>query len=133
MNISITDRIIAVLSYMTFGMFSLIWIIFSALTKKRMSPFLVFNLYQAIFLSVILTVISMVFQIALNFMSAIPYLDKIINNILLFLFQTPIYYSFSIVGLILVFIITYLSIMCLLGKKAYVPFVSDMVSSNFGA
>ena len=131
MNISLLDKIISILSYFTFGIFSLIWIIFANLTKKRISSFLSFNLYQAIFISIVLAVFSLIYDIAINILSVIPFVGKFVYWLNLQLNQTPIYYSFTITGLLTTILVAYLCLACLIGKKPYIPFVSDIINMNF--
>lgn len=132
MNIPISERIIAVLSYFTFGFFSLIWIIFANVAKKPISRFLAFNLYQAIFISIALAIVSLVYSIALNFLSAIPFLNTLARNFNLFFNETPMYFGFTLSGLLVSILLLYLSILALFGKKSYLPVISDIVSVNFG-
>ncbi len=132
MNNTIIDRIVSVLSYYTFGIFSIIWIIFANVTKRRISSYLSFNLYQAIFVSVFLAVISLIYSIAINFISVIPFIGNLAKSFDLFFNQTPLYFTFSISGLLVTILTTYLAIMSLLGKKPYLPVVSDIITSNFG-
>ena len=132
MKISLNDRIISILAYFTFGMFSLIWIIFANLTKKRISPFLSFNLYQAIFLSVVFFILGYLYSIAINLMSPIPFIGKLAVMFDLFFNQTPLFFTFTFSGLIVTLIVLYLSVFSLMGKKPYIPFISDVVKENFG-
>ena len=132
MNNTLVDRIVSILSYYTFGIFSIIWIIFANVTKRRISSFLSFNLYQAIFVSVCLAVISLIYSIAINFISVIPFIGNLAKAFDLFFNQTPLYFTFSVSGLLVTILTTYLAIMSLLGKKPYLPVVSDIITSNFG-
>ncbi len=126
------DRIISILAYFTFGIFSIIWIVFANMTRKTMSSFLTFNLYQAIFISVVLAVISLIYSIAINLLSVIPFVGNLARWFDVFFNQTPLYFTFTISGLIVTMLVIYLSIMSLLGKRAYLPIVSEIISSNFG-
>ena len=126
------DRIISILAYFTFGIFSIIWIVFANMTRKTMSSFLTFNLYQAIFISVVLAVISLIYSIAINLLSVIPFVGNLARWFDVFFNQTPLYFTFTISGLIVTMLVIYLSIMSLLGRRAYLPIVSEIISSNFG-
>lgn len=132
MNPKLSDRIISILAYYTFGIFSIVWIIFANVMKKPISKFLSFNLYQAIFISVVLAVISLIYSIAINLLSVIPLIGGFARAFDIFFNQTPIYFTFTISGFFVTLIVTYLSALCLIGKKPYIPFVSEIVSSNFG-
>ena len=50
MNISLTDKIVSVLTYYTFGIFGLIWLVYAYLAKKSINSFCIFNIYQSIFI-----------------------------------------------------------------------------------
>jgi len=132
MNSSFSDRIFSILSYFTFGMFGLICIIYSAATKRRLSSFLAFNVYQAIFLSVCFAILSFLYSIAINLISVIPFVGKLAILFDNFFNQTPLYFTFTISGLLVTLIVMYLSIISLLGKKPQLPLISDIVSANFG-
>ncbi len=129
---SLSDRIVSVLAYFTFGIFSIIWIVFANLTKKPISSFLGFNLYQAIFVSIVLAVFSLIYSIAINLLSVVPFVGKFAELFDIFFNQTPLYFTFTISGLFVTLIISYLSILTLLGKKPYIPMVSDTVKASFG-
>ena len=125
------DRIVSILSYCTMGIFSLIWLVFSYLTKRRISPFLAFNMYQAIFISMILCIFSYVYNIGFNLLSVIPIVGELIESFNNYIKQ-PSNGGFSIVQILFIALLAYLSLPTLLGKKPRVPWVSEMVSSNFG-
>lgn len=132
MKAAISDRLISILAYYTFGIFSLIWIVFANLTKKPMSLFLSFNLYQAIFISVVLAVISLLYGIAIDLISVVPFVGKLAVGFNLFFNETPIYFGFTLSGLVITLLVIYLSIMSLLGIKPYIPMVSEVIRANFG-
>lgn len=132
MRVSLLDRIVSILCYYTFGIFSIIWLIFANVTRKNISSFLSFNIYQAIFISIILAVISLLYSIALNFLSVIPFIGKIVVWFDLFFNKTPIYFTFTISGLLITLIILYFSLICLSGRRPKIPVISDIVKANFG-
>ena len=96
MNPAFSDRIVSILSYITMGIFSIIWLIFANLTNKRLSPFLTFNLYQAIFISIVLYIISFLYQIAIGFLNAVPFINTYIRAFDIFFNQTPLYFSYTV-------------------------------------
>lgn len=132
MKQNMTDRIISVLAYCTFGMFSIIWLIFANLTRKNISSFLAFNIYQAIFISFILAIISLLYGIAINLISVIPLIGKLAVAFDIFFNQTPLYFSFTISGFLTTLLVLYLSILSFMGKRPQIPLVSDIVCANFG-
>lgn len=126
------DRIVSVLTYFTMGIFGLIWLVFSYVTGRKINSFVAFNIYQSMFILAIFSIFSLVYNIALNLLSIIPFIGKMFVSIDIFLNQTPLYFGFSIVGLILTIFISYLALLAFLGRKPYVPCISDIVISNFG-
>lgn len=132
MKTPLSDKIISILAYFTFGMFSLIWIIYANLTKKRIDSFLGFNLYQAIFISIVLFVFGYLYAIAINLMSIIPFVGNFAKAFNLFFCETPMYFGFTLSGFLITLFVFYLSFMSFLGKKPYIPVISDIVKDNFG-
>ncbi len=128
----IIDRIVSIMSYCSFGFFSIIWLIYVNLAKKPMSSFLVFNLYQAIFISIALAIISLVYNIAYGFMSVVPFLGNVVKIADIYINRTPIYFTYSISSLLVMLLLMYLSIMSVLGKRPYIPLISKMIRMNFG-
>ena len=132
MRVGLLDRIISILCYFTFGFFSVIWLIFAYVARKKTSPYLAFNLYQAIFISIIFAVISLLYNIALNLLSVIPFIGKVVTWLDIFFNQSPFFFTFTLSGLFVTLLIVYFSLICLTGRRPYIPFVSDIVKANFG-
>ncbi|MBR1616739.1 hypothetical protein IJ670_01160 [bacterium] len=132
MAVSITDRVVSSISYFTFGIFSLVWIIFANLTRRSITPFLNFNLYQAIFISVALACFSLIYQIGINLLSIIPFVGKMVVAFDIFFNSTPIYYGFTLSSLIIALLLSYLIIMSLIGIRPYIPVISDIINGTFG-
>ena len=132
MNPTFLDKIISIVSYCTFGIGSIIWIVFSYITKKRIDSFLLFNLYQAIFISIVLAIFSLIYDIAINIMSVIPFIGPLFEKINILITRVPIIYSMSLTGLLVTGLLFYLSVLCLIGKKPRIPGISDLIASNFG-
>ena len=132
MNPSLSDRIISVLIYFTLGIFGIVWIIFANLTNKKIGNFLMYNLYQAIFISVGLCVLSLLYDAMINLLKIIPFVGEIVAKFHLFFFETPLYFSFTLSGFICTLFLLYLSVVALTGRKPYLPCISDVVKSNLG-
>ena len=75
---------------------------------------------------------SLIYSIAVNIVSIIPIIGNFVRWLDVVFNQTPIYFTFTISGLFVTILVFYLSILSLLGKKPYLPFVSETISSNFG-
>lgn len=136
MNMNLIDRINSVLSYYTFGIFGIILMIFCSVCSKKMSIGLLYNIYQSIFISVILTCISAIYSFLFNVIMKLSFdlsfLKNALTNFDIFLNRTPIFFTFTLTGFIVFSLATYLSIFALLGKKSYLPFVSEVISANTG-
>ena len=132
MNISLTDKIVSVLTYYTFGIFGLIWLVYAYLAKKSINSFCMFNIYQSIFISVMLYIISLLWGIAIGFISVVPLIGKFMVSLDIFINQTPMYFSFTLSGFVLMVFLSYLAVLSFLGKKPFIPYVSNVIRSNFG-
>lgn len=130
-RVQLMERIISALSYITFGIAGVIWVIVSYVAKNRMSSFCSFNVYQSIFFSFFLYILSLICSIAAGLLSTVPFLGKLVNDFNLFFTQTPIYFGYSLWGLVIFVIVCYLAIFSLLGKYPYLPFISDVIGTSF--
>ena len=131
-GVSLQDRIVSALAYFTCGIMSLIWIVYANFTRKQITPFLSFNLYQAIFLSLALTVISLVYSIAVNILAVIPVIGKMAQWFDIFFNGTPVYFGTTISGCIVIVLLFYLILVSLMGRRPYLPLITDVMHSNFG-
>ncbi len=132
MKTAISDRLISILFYFTFGMFSLIWLIFSNVAKIRITPFVNFNIYQSIFISVIFAALSCIYSIFYDLILKIPFIGTLLYKINLFFFETPMFFTFTLSGLLITLLMLYISAMLLIGKRPYLPIISDIIKMNFG-
>ena len=130
-GVQLVERIISALSYITFGIAGVVWIVVCYILKSHMSNFCSFNIYQSIFFSFFLYILSLICSIAAGLLSAVPFLGKLVNDFNLFFTQTPIYFGYTLWGLTIFVIICYLSIFALLGKYPYLPFISDVIGTSF--
>ena len=132
MKTAISDRLISMLFYFTFGMFAIIWLIYSNVTKKRITRFLNFNIYQAIFLSVVFAVISYIYSIFCDLVFKVPFLGNLVYKFNLFFFETPMFFTFTFSGMIITLLILYIFAMLFIGRIPFLPVVSNIVKANFG-
>ena len=89
MKISITDRVVSVLTYFTFGLFGIIWLIYVNVAKKHMNNFITYNIYQSIFISIIFSVFGYLYEFLLKIFSVIPFVGPIIQKLNIF-FSIPL-------------------------------------------
>lgn len=130
-KVSIVDRLISIAAYLTFGIASLVWIIFANIKKIRIGQFLSFNLYQAIFLSVILSAVTLFYDIVIDFTSELPFIGKLAFKFDILINHTP-FFSLTLSGLCVSVLILYLCLFSFLGIKARIPFISNIIETNFG-
>ena len=125
-NITVKDRLISVISYLTGGLAGIIWQIICVIAKKPVTKFLLFNIYQSIFLSLLLYVINLLFGMVYFLLVKIPFI-AILANYIYYAVYTPVYQGWSIVGLILTSMYVYLMLFSLLGRYAILPWVSNII------
>ena len=125
-DIKVSDKIISVLSYMTGGFAGFLWLIFCSVTKRKMNKFMLFNVYQSILLALLIYFINLLFGMVYHLLIMIPFIN-IFANFLYFALYTPVYYGWSIVGLVLFGMYIYLILFSVLGRIAYLPWISNII------
>lgn len=123
------ERIVAALSYWTMGMVGFIWLIIGLFTKARLKPFLQYHIFQSIFISLGLAVLSIFVGFLSNILSVIPFINKIVAQIN-FLLNMPLIFDYSIMQAVIYVFLTYLAVTSLMGRFSYVPWVSDVIDQN---
>ena len=123
------EKIIAALSYLTSGIVGFVWLILGAILKLGVRPFLLYHIYQSIFLSVLFFIVNLGLKIVLDILSAIPLIGQLVST-LTFLFTTSIFGGLSIINLAIFSVILYLTITSLMGKYSYLPWVSNIIRAN---
>ena len=132
-SITLWDKAVAITSYYTFGLIGIIWLIASILIfKKNLNKFSLYHIYQSIFISVLLAVLSIGLGYFFQLTVKIPFVGGGIEFVYRWLFDVPVFYTFSLFNFVVFVIITYLSIGALFGKKTYFPFISDVIKGNVG-
>lgn len=131
--ISFPEKIIAALTYITSGFVGILWLILGAITKQKLKPFLKFHIYQSIFLYLLFFIVSNILGAILNLLSFIPILSGIIG-LLNFIFQINLIHfaglHLSLINIIFLTILIYLTLSALFGKYSYVPWVSNIIKAN---
>ena len=128
-NIYPIERILSSASYLTAGGVGFVWLIIAALTKKHVTPFLMYHILQSIFISICFFLIS----ILGNMLYVILYRIPLINAIPYFL-NMPIglLFNLSIIQLFSSALILYLAVTSFMGYYSYIPWVSDVIKGNTG-
>ncbi len=122
------EKIISAATYLTAGGAGFVWLVIAALTKKTVRPFLMYHILQSIFLSILFYLISVLGSMVYVILYRIP----IINAIPYFI-NMPISFMFglSVIQVFTTIVILYLAITAFLGYFSYIPWVSDIIKSNF--
>ena len=123
------ERIISFSTYLTAGGVGCVWLIIAELLKKRVTKFLMYHIFQSIFISILFFLIYNL----IGFVSIILYKIPVIN-VIPYLINLPISFLFnlSIVQACTTFIILYLAITSGLGYYSYLPWVSNIIKANPG-
>ena len=123
------ERILSFSTYLTAGGVGCVWLIIAALLKKRVTKFLMYHIFQSIFISILFFLIYNL----LGFVSIILYKIPVIN-VIPYLINLPISFLFnlSIIQACTTFIILYLAITSGLGYYSYLPWVSNIIKANPG-
>lgn len=132
-NINPLERIIASASYFTAGMAGFIWMIIAALLKKGIKPFLMFHIFQAIFISIAYFIFIELYKLLFIILVKIPLINSmfLLFNGLIFN-PLPIFWGMSLMQIFTSMIILYLAITSFIGQYSYLPYVSDIIKSYTG-
>ena len=123
------EKILSCATYLTAGGVGFVWLIIAALTKKRVTPFLMYHILQSIFISICFYLISILGQMVYVILYRIP----LINAIPYFLnMPIPLAFGLSIIQIVTSAIILYLAITSFLGYYSYIPWISDVIKGNTG-
>ena len=127
-NLYPIEKILSAATYLTAGGAGFVWLIIAALTKKVVRPFLMYHILQSIFISILFFLLSILGQMVYVILYRIPLI-----NAIPYLINMPIPFLFglSVINVITTTIILYLAITSFLGYYSYLPWVSDVIKSNF--
>ncbi len=127
------ERFVAAGSYLTLGTIGMIWFIVNALVVKApMSKYLTTNLVQSFVLSIIYAIVTLIYNTFIGLLASIPFIGKLFTALHVFIFQTPVYHTMSLIHFILVVFLIYLSLISLIGKLPYVPYITDVSKKIYG-
>lgn len=128
-NVYPIERIIAAASYLTTGMVGFIWLIIATVMKKRITDFLLYHIFQAIFITIAYFLITIIFSLLYKILYIVP----IVNVLPYFLnMPIPVLFNLSVIQLVTTSIILYLAITSFYGYYSYLPWVSDIINQNTG-
>ena len=134
MRLSFTEwlnRTIASLCYITMGFVAFIWLLVSFFRKSPMNPFLQYHIFQSIFISIAFFLLNMICGFALNILSYIPLINKLVAW-LTFLLNAPLIGPYSLIQAVVFLLILYLAFTSFMGAYSRVIWVSDIIDHNIG-
>lgn len=123
------EKVIASLSYITFGFVGFIWLLIGILTKNNLRPYLKYHVFQSIFISIAYFLLSALLGLILNILSIIPLVNQLVLQ-LTYYFNAPIIVGFSLIQLAVYAVILYLVITCIQGQLSYLPYISEIIEAN---
>ena len=127
--VSIGDRIISVISYVTAGWVGLIYMVILYFMKKPASLFLRYNIFQSIFISFFYFILCMIFGFISNILFQIPLINALVSWFIL-LFNRPIIFEYSAIQALVTGLFIYMSVVALLGKMPRVYWVSRIIDKS---
>lgn len=129
-RITLFERIIAVLNYLTFGLVGFVYLILVGLKKCRLTPFLQYHVFQAFFLVILCWLLTVVISLVVQILSFIPFLNILVLK-LLFYFNAPIFFNtYSIISGFKWLLLFYLCATSFMGSYSYIPWVSNIIGAN---
>lgn len=130
-SVSLLERLIAAATYVSMGMVGFIWLIFCAITKTNLKPFLKYHIFQSFFLVMGCFLLNIFTNLVVSILGVIPFINMLVYK-LLFLFTAPIAFGFSIVSFVILVVMVYLVLTSLQGKYSFIPWISNIIDSNVG-
>lgn len=127
------EKIVAVLSYYTFGFAGLIYLIIAVVKKQSLRSFLRYHVFMSIFLSIAIFIISQALILVINILGFIPFIKIVLISITVFFTRIIVSFlgmNFSIITLCITALLTYLAVGAMMGKYTYLPWVSEIISYN---
>ena len=128
-KISLFDRIVSAISYITAGWGGLIYTVIMFLAKKKINRFTRFNIFQSIMISALFFFVSIILGFCLKILSYIPFISYIVVQ-LTFLLNKPFIGDYSFIQTIITGFILYMTTFSLLGKYPRIYWVSSLIDRH---
>jgi len=120
------ERIVSGLTYPTTGLVGFVWLILGYITKSAPTKFTLYHCYLSIFLSLGYVLCNLLFWWVYELLTKIPYVNIAIVK-LVYPFNMPILYGYSIMQIFIYGILVYLCITAFAGKYSYLPWFSNII------
>lgn len=128
-KVSLSDKILSCLTYLTAGWFGIFTLIALYFLKKKPTKFIRFNIMQSIFVAILFFIVSLLLGWTLKILSYIPFLNYIVAYIS-FQFTRAVFLDYSIVQTFMIGLTLYMAGFSLFGKYPKVYWVSDVIAGN---
>ncbi len=129
-NVSLFEKIVALLNYISFGLVGFIYLILVAFRKCRLTPFLQYHIFLTFFLVILFWLLQVIISLIVQILSLIPFLNVLVLK-LLFYFNAPIFFKhYSIISGSMKLLLMYLCVTSFMGMYSYVPWVSNIIRAN---
>lgn len=123
------ERIIAALTYITFGFVGFIWLLIALFTKNNLRQFLKYHIFQSIFIAIAYFLLGALLGFVMNILSLVPFVNQLVLQFTFYL-NAPIILGFSMIQIAVNFVIFYLVVTSLQGQYSYLPWISDIIKMN---
>lgn len=123
------EKLVAAGSYITMGGIGFIWLLIGLATKSKLKPFLMYHIFQSIFISIGYWLICQLLGLLLTVLSVVPIVNQIVMQFTLYL-NMPLIMSFSLIQLAVYAVVFYLALTSFQGQYSYIPWVSNIIRAN---
>lgn len=123
------EKIIAALSYITFGFVGFFWLLLGIFTKNNLRPYLKYHIFQSIFISIAYFLLSAFLGLIMNILSLIPFVNQLVLQFTFYL-NAPLLLGFSLIQAVIYAVIAYLVITSFQGQFSYLPWISEIIKTN---
>ncbi len=120
------ERVIAFLTYVTAGWAGLIYCVIMYFKKRNPTHFIRYNVFQSIFVSLLLMVLSMSMNVILTFLSIIPFINYLVAQISFWL-NRELFFNYSIIQVVVLGLVLYMAIVSAIGKYPRIYWVSKII------
>lgn len=129
-RITLFERTVALLNYVTFGLVGFVYLILVAFKKVRLTPFLQYHIFQTFFLVILYWLLTVIISLLVQILSLIPFLNVLVLK-LLFYFNAPVFFNkYSIISGSMQLLLFYLCVTSFMGAFSFVPWVSNIIKAN---
>ena len=130
-NLYPIEKIISAATYLTAGGVGFVWLIIATILKKTVRPFLMYHIFQSIFLSILFFLIKVFAEFLIMILLKIPFISYLVTKIVYYLIMPiPLILNLSVIQACTTSIVLYLAITSFMGYYSYIPWVSDIIKGN---